>query len=225
MRDPLEQLRRMRQAITKITQYAQKGRQRFDKEEEIQLSIIHYLQIIGDAAQTVSKDFKDLYPEISWQQMVSFQDFLTHYYEVNPEAVWKIAEHDLPNLKRKVDAVLEQAEKAGGHSNRAGSIASRQKLAKAIDELLQTKREDILRTAWKHGASNVRIFGSVARGEADGESDIDLLVDMAPGRTLFDIGELLIELQNLLGRQVDVVTEKSLNDHIRERVLHEAVPL
>ena len=71
----------------------------------------------------------------------------------------------------------------------------------------------------------MRIFGSVARDEADGESDIDLLVDMAPGRTLFDMSELLIELQDLLGRQVDVVTEKGLNDRIRERVLHEAVPL
>lgn len=73
--------------------------------------------------------------------------------------------------------------------------------------------------------SKAWLFGPVARGEADGESDIDVLVDMAPGRTLFDISKLLIELQDLLGRQVDVVTERSLNERIRKRVLHEAVPL
>lgn len=93
------------------------------------------------------------------------------------------------------------------------------------EELLQTKREDILRTALKYGASNIRVFGSVARGEADAESDIDLLVDIEPGRSLFDLGELLMNLQDLLGRDVDIVTEKGLHDRIRERVLKEAVPL
>jgi uncharacterized protein len=96
---------------------------------------------------------------------------------------------------------------------------------KAFDALLSTKREDILRTAKEYGASNVRVFGSVARGEADAESDIDLLVDMEPGRTLFDLGGLLMDLQDLLGRDVDVVTEKSLNERIRECVLREAIPL
>jgi uncharacterized protein len=91
--------------------------------------------------------------------------------------------------------------------------------------LLRTKREDILSTVRKYGASNVRVFGSVARGEADAESDIDLLVDMEPGRTLFDLGGLLMDLQDLLGREVDVVTEKGLDERIREHILKEAVPL
>ncbi len=69
---------------------------------------------------------------------------------------------------------------------------------------------------------NVRVFGSVARGEADAESDIDLLVDMEPGRTLFDIGGLLMDLEELLGCNVDVVTEDGLRERIRERVLKEA---
>jgi predicted nucleotidyltransferase len=91
-----------------------------------------------------------------------------------------------------------------------------------LDELLRTKRDDILRIAAKYGASNVRVFGSVARGEADSESDIDLLVNMEPGRSLLDLCGLLIDLEDLLGCKVDVVTEKGLRDRIRERVLKEA---
>lgn len=94
-----------------------------------------------------------------------------------------------------------------------------------LDELLRAKREDILQTARKYGAYNVRVFGSVARGEADEKSDIDLLVDMEKGRSLFDLGGLLMDLQDLLGCDVDVVTEKGLRERIRERVLKEAVAL
>jgi len=95
----------------------------------------------------------------------------------------------------------------------------------SLNELLQEKREDILRIATKRGASNVRIFGSVARGEADSKSDIDLLVDLEPGRSLFDLGGLLMDLQDLLGHKVDVVTERGLRERIREHVLREAIPL
>ncbi len=85
----------------------------------------------------------------------------------------------------------------------------------SLNELLQDKREDILRIAAKRGAYNVRVFGSFARGEADSKSDIDILVDMEPGRSLFDLGGLLMDLQDLLGHDVDVVTERGL----RERIL------
>jgi predicted nucleotidyltransferase len=95
----------------------------------------------------------------------------------------------------------------------------------SIEELLKTKREDILRIAAKYGARNVRVFGSVARGEADEESDIDFLVEMEPGRSLLDMGGLLMELRDLLEREVDVITERGLKPRIRERVLREAVIL
>ena len=71
----------------------------------------------------------------------------------------------------------------------------------------------------------MRVFGSVARGEADDQSDIDLLVEMEPGRSLLDLGGLLIDLQDLLGRKVDVATEKGLRERVRERILKQAVPL
>lgn len=95
----------------------------------------------------------------------------------------------------------------------------------SFEDLLREKREDILRTATKYGAYNVRVFGSVARGQADERSDIDLLVDMEPGRSIFDLGELLMDLEDLLGCDVDVITEDGLRDRIRERVLREAVAL
>lgn len=90
---------------------------------------------------------------------------------------------------------------------------------------LRDRRRDILRLADTHGAYNVRVFGSVARGEADDASDIDFLVDMAPGRSLFDLGGLLVDLQQLLDRPVDVITERGLRSRIRDRVLGETISL
>jgi predicted nucleotidyltransferase len=92
-------------------------------------------------------------------------------------------------------------------------------------ELLKSKRGEILRTAARHGARNVRVFGSVIRGEADEESDVDFLVEMETGRSLLDLGGLQFELEALLGCRVDVVTERGLKARIRERILREAVPV
>jgi len=92
-------------------------------------------------------------------------------------------------------------------------------------EVVQSKREDILRLAARRGARNVRLFGSVARGEAQPESDVDFLVDLEPGHSLLDLGGLLMDLQSLLGRRVDVVTEAGLRERLRHRVLSEARPL
>ena len=94
-----------------------------------------------------------------------------------------------------------------------------------IEERLKAKREDILRLASLRGAYNVRIFGSVARGEAGPQSDVDVLVDLQSGRSLFDLGGLLMDLQDLLSCKVDVVTEGGLHWYIRDQVLKEAVPL
>jgi len=92
----------------------------------------------------------------------------------------------------------------------------------AHGELLKDKREEILRIAAKHGARNVRVFGSFARGEAGEASDIDLLVDFESGRSLLDQAALMLDLQDLLGRKADVVTESSLYWLLRRRILKEA---
>ena len=95
----------------------------------------------------------------------------------------------------------------------------------SIEELLKEKRLDILQVAARHGAHNVRVFGSAARGEADESSDIDLLVNMEADRSLLDVTALLADLRDLLGRRVDVVNEKGLYWLIRRRILKEAKPL
>lgn len=92
-------------------------------------------------------------------------------------------------------------------------------------ELIAAKRPEILAAAARHGATNVRLFGSVVRGEGGPDSDVDVLVDLEPGPSLMDLGGLLMDLQDLFGRRVDVVTEDGLHCYIRERVLREAVPL
>lgn len=90
---------------------------------------------------------------------------------------------------------------------------------------LKRRRRAILRIASSHGADRVRVFGSVARGEAHSDSDVDLLVRMGPERSLFDQGGLLMDLRDLLGREVDVVSEGALRGQIRERIFREAVLL
>ena len=92
-------------------------------------------------------------------------------------------------------------------------------------EELRSRRAEILEVAARRGARNVRVFGSVVRHDADDRSDIDFLVDMEEGRSLFDLGGLLMDLSDLLACEVDVVTEKGLRERIRARVLGEAQPL
>jgi len=94
----------------------------------------------------------------------------------------------------------------------------------SLDDL-RRRRDEILATAASHGIHNVRVFGSVARGQATAASDIDFLVDLGRDRSLLDLAGLLVDLEDLLGRRVDVVTTPGLKARIRDRVLGEAVAL
>jgi hypothetical protein len=95
----------------------------------------------------------------------------------------------------------------------------------SINDLLKEKREDILKIASRYGAHNVRLFGSVARGEAGPESDVDFLVRLERGTTLLHHAALVRELKSLLGREVQVVSERALRSRIKDRVMREAIPL
>jgi predicted nucleotidyltransferase len=92
-------------------------------------------------------------------------------------------------------------------------------------ERIQQQKKNILAIARQHGIVRLRLFGSVVRGEETPQSDIDLLVDLEPGRSMFDLGGALIQLQELLRRKVDIVTEGGLHWYLKEKIMQEAVPL
>ena len=91
--------------------------------------------------------------------------------------------------------------------------------------LLDRHRNEILALAKMRGARNIRVFGSVARDEATTDSDVDILVDMEPGRSLLDLTGLQLDLEELLGRDVDVATENGLRAYLKDRILAEATPI
>lgn len=95
----------------------------------------------------------------------------------------------------------------------------------ALSSTIANRREAILMLAARHGASNVRVFGSMARGDDDDESDADFLVESGPDRSPFFPGGLVVDLEELLGCKVDVVTERALHRTIREQILKEAIAL
>lgn len=94
-----------------------------------------------------------------------------------------------------------------------------------MTDLMLKRRSQILEIAQRHGVTRVRVFGSMARGDAGPDSDVDLLVDVGPNPSPWFPGGLVADLEDLLGRQVQVITETGLDDLLRARVLQEAVPL
>lgn len=94
-----------------------------------------------------------------------------------------------------------------------------------MDSVVREHREEILAVATRHGARSIRLFGSLARGEARPDSDVDLLIELEPGRSLLDLIAIKQDLEDILDRSVDVLTERSLSPYLRDRVLADAVPL
>ena len=95
----------------------------------------------------------------------------------------------------------------------------------AMHALIETHRAELLALARRRGVTGVRVFGSMSRGDGSDNSDVDLLVTLAPGTSALALGGLLLDAQELLGRRVDVVTEASLHHALRDRVMASAVPL
>lgn len=131
----------------------------------------------------------------------------------------------LPTLERLLAACGRRLEIQTAPARRSGSVSSvRSRLGPQADKLRRQRRR-LLDAAEKHGVGHLRAFGSLARGEATAESDVDLLVDLKPGRTLIDLAAFRREAGEILDLPVDVATADMLKDHIRDEVLSEALPL
>jgi uncharacterized protein with HEPN domain len=106
MRDDSERLRDILEAIKNIEKYADRGKEVFERDELIQVWIIHHLQIIGEASSAMSQSFIANYPEIPWQDMSDFRNILVHeYFRIDTEIVWNVVIRELPGLKDKIDRI------------------------------------------------------------------------------------------------------------------------
>ena len=109
MRDDRERLLDMLEAIERIDRYANRGREAFEREELLQNWVVHHVQIIGEAARKVSDVLRRAHPEVPWAQIAAMRNVLVHdYFAVDTEEVWVVVERDLPELKRKIEAILQE---------------------------------------------------------------------------------------------------------------------
>lgn len=112
MRDRRERLLDMLEAIERIERYAAKGRAEFEKDELIQTWVVHHLQIVGEAAAKLGREFHEQHPSIAWPQVVAMRNVLIHdYFGVDLEEVWRVVERDLSELKSKLERLADEVEK------------------------------------------------------------------------------------------------------------------
>lgn len=109
MRDPTERLRDILEAIEHIERYATRGRQEFEREELLQVWMVHHLQIIGEGAARLEEDFRRYHPVVPWAQIIAMRNLLVHeYFGVDINEVWNIIDRDLPDLKRGLETVMKE---------------------------------------------------------------------------------------------------------------------
>jgi uncharacterized protein with HEPN domain len=109
VRDDRERLLDILEAIERTEKHAQRGRSVFEKDELVQIWILHHLQIIGEAARSLDPDVRDRFPEIPWPKIIGMRHILVHhYFEIDTELVWSVVERDLPVLKQQIRDLLER---------------------------------------------------------------------------------------------------------------------
>ena len=111
MRDDAERLRDILEAIERIEKYKARGREAFHNDELVQTWTVHHIQIVGEAVRKLSDDLRKRHPEVPWLQITAMRNVLVHdYFTVDLEEVWVAIEQDLPELKRKIEAILKELE-------------------------------------------------------------------------------------------------------------------
>lgn len=119
MKDDRERLLDMQEAIGRIERYAAAGREHFDRDELIQVWVIHHLQLIGEAARAVSPALRENRPEVPWSKITGMRNILVHhYFGIDLDIVWSVVERELPSLKTQVEAMLEEAAPPPGGAKR-----------------------------------------------------------------------------------------------------------
>ena len=109
MRETVERLRDIHEAIMRIEKYTQAGRTPFDQDELVQTWVIHHLEIIGEAARAIPQEYRRSHPEIAWGQISGMRNILIHmYFGIDRDIVWAVIERDLPQLKSATEAILTQ---------------------------------------------------------------------------------------------------------------------
>ena len=205
----------IRDAIVAIGGYAAIGHERFLAETVTRDAILWQLELLSEATRHLSKEFRARHPQLASGSLRELQEeFDHHFLDFDLDLAWRIATETLPNLRRTVEAIIDQASQARGQAS-----------AMAIDPMLIHNRAAILRVAKENGATTVRIFGSFAKGTAGPDSDVDVLVELEPGRHLFDLIAIKHGIEDLLGREVHIVTEQAISPYVRDDIIRSAAPL
>jgi len=111
MRDESERLRDILEAIERIEKYAARGRAAFDEDELVQMWVVHHIEVIGEACRALPDEFQARYAGVPWSDIIGMRNILVHhYFGIDPDAVWAVVEHDLPDLKLNVQAILREWE-------------------------------------------------------------------------------------------------------------------
>lgn len=114
MRDGRERVLDMLEAVERIERYASRGRQEFDRDDLLQVWVLHHLQIVGEASAALPADIREAAPEIPWAKMVGMRNILVHhYFEIDRDVVWAVVERDLPPLRRQIQELLAKLDQLG----------------------------------------------------------------------------------------------------------------